>query len=73
MDIVATVFFLLLNMARSQTELRASEERYRNLADNLPDYILIHDGEFIRYANPEVARLMGLSQEALIGQSIIST
>ncbi len=72
MDIVATVFFLLLNMARSQTELRQSEERYRNLADNLPDYILIHDGEFIRYANPEVARLMGLSQEALIGQSIDS-
>jgi signal transduction histidine kinase len=26
MDIVATVFFLLLNMARSQTELRKSEE-----------------------------------------------
>ncbi len=52
MDIVSTGSFLMLNMARSQTELRKSEEGYRNLADNLPDYILVHDGESIRYANP---------------------
>ena len=72
MDIVATVFFLLLNMARSQTELRQSEEQYRNLADNLPDYIIVHDGEFILYANPAAARLIEPSRETLVGQSIYS-
>src|SRR5208337_2081625 len=72
MDIISTVFFLLLNMARSQAELRESEERYRNLADNLPDYIVIHDGEFILYANPAAARLIEPSRETLVGRSIYS-
>ncbi|MCK9632264.1 MAG: PAS domain S-box protein [Methanoregula sp.] len=72
MDIILTASFLMLNMARSQGELRKSEERYRNLADNLPDYILIHDREFIHYANPAAARLLGSPQETLVGQSIYS-
>lgn len=72
MDIVSTGSFLMLNMARSQGELRQSEERYRNLADNLPDYILVHDREFIRYANPAAARLMGQPDKTLVGTSIYS-
>jgi signal transduction histidine kinase len=35
MDIVATASFLMLNMARSQEDLRVSELRYRNLAEKL--------------------------------------
>jgi PAS domain S-box-containing protein len=70
MDIVLTASFLMLNMARSERELRQSEERYRFLADNLPDYVIIHDREFIHYANPAAARLLGSSQETLVGQSI---
>ncbi|MHB8163637.1 MAG: ATP-binding protein [Methanoregula sp.] len=72
MDIVATGSFMMLNMARSQTKLRQSEEQYRNLADNLPDYILVHDREIIRYANPSATRLMGPSRETLVGQPISS-
>jgi len=59
-------------MARSQEELRESELRYRNLADNLPDYVLINDREFIRYANPAAALLAGPAQHPLAGQSIYS-
>jgi len=72
MDIVSTGSFLMLNMARSQGELRQSEERYRNLADNLPDYILVHDREFIRYANPAAAQFMGQPDKTLVGSSIYS-
>ena len=72
MDIVLTASFLMLNMARSQGELKQSEERYRNLADNLPDYVLIHDREFIHYANPAATRLLGPVEGTLAGQSIYS-
>ncbi|MDD1685662.1 PAS domain-containing sensor histidine kinase [Methanoregula sp.] len=72
MDIVLTASFLMLNMARSQGELKQSEERYRNLADNLPDYVLIHDREFIHYANPAATRLLGPAEGTLAGQSIYS-
>jgi len=72
MDIILTASFLMLNMARSQGELKLSEERYRNLADNLPDYVLIHDREFIHYANPAAIRLLGTAEGSLEGQSIYS-
>jgi PAS domain S-box-containing protein len=72
MDIVSTASFLMLNMARSQSGFRQSEERYRNLADNLPDYVIVHDQEFIRYANPAAGRLVGQSPETLVGKPISS-
>jgi len=70
--ILSTSLFIMLNMARSQTELRSSEERYRNLADNLPDYIIIHDGKRIRYANPAAARRMGVVTKDLEGREVFS-
>ena len=69
-DILTTGFFLMLNMVRFQTELKSSEERYRNLADNLPDYVIIHDGKIMRYANPAAGRLVGMNAEDLAGQPI---
>ncbi|MFA5253858.1 MAG: PAS domain S-box protein [Methanoregula sp.] len=71
-DILSTSLFIMLNMARSQTELRSSEERYRNLAENLPDYVIIHDGKRIRYANPAAARRMGVVTKDLEGREVFS-
>jgi PAS domain S-box-containing protein len=71
-DILFTGTFLMLNMARAQEEIGSSETRYRNLADNLPDYIIVHDGESIRYANPAITRLAGIAPVSLAGQSIYS-
>jgi PAS domain S-box-containing protein len=72
MDVVGTCSFLMLNMARTKIELRRSEERYRNLTDNLPDYVIVHDGEIILYANMAAIRLMAPSQKTLDGRSIYS-
>jgi len=71
-DVLFTGMFLMLNMARAQTELRASDERYRILADNLPDYIIIHDGESIRYVNPAATKIAGIAPESLAGQPLYS-
>ena len=62
LDILATGFFLMLNLIRSQRELHASEERYRTLSDNLPDYVFVHNGTTILYANPAASLLTGLAQ-----------
>ena len=52
--------------------LQESEAIYRQLEEQLPDYVLIHDGETIVFVNAEGARLMGKTQEEIIGTSVLS-
>ncbi|NMB78752.1 MAG: PAS domain S-box protein [Methanomicrobiales archaeon] len=66
MELLAAGFFLMLNLVRAQADVAAGEERYRILAENLPDYVVVHDGRNILYANPATARFAGLSSEALL-------
>lgn len=68
--ILSTGFFLMLHMARSQSELRSSEERYRHLSENLPDYVVLHDGDRILYANPSAAAVLGTDPEDMVGKSL---
>jgi PAS domain S-box-containing protein len=52
---------------RAEAALRASEERFKAIADNTPDHILIQDRD-LRYQlviNPQ----MGLSQQDMIGKT----
>lgn len=56
----------------AEEALRASEERYRALADLSPDGILVHVDGIIRYANAAVARTLGTTTpQSLIGHSTL--
>lgn len=69
-DILITGFFLLLNMSKARSELRSSEQRYRNLCENLPDYIVVHDAGHIYYTNQPMLQLAGLSLQEIRERSL---
>ncbi len=48
------------DVARAETALRASEERFRTVVHGAPDGVAILRGPTILYLNPRAARLMGL-------------
>ena len=50
-------------------QIRQSEQRYRGLAEALPDAVYILDSELVyRYANPTTAKWMGLPPEKIVGR-----
>ena len=58
-------------LARSETTLRESEERYRLLWQTTTDAVLIiDDGGLICFANPALETLFGQKPEGLIGRSL---
>jgi PAS domain S-box-containing protein len=69
-DILSTGFFLMLNMARSQTELQSSEEEHRMLLLGLPDFVVVYAKEMILYANPPLLNRFGISDEELYRHSL---
>jgi PAS domain S-box-containing protein len=53
-------------------ELRASEERYRSLIQKVQAAIVLHDGQGrILTSNPLAQRLLGLSEDQLLGKALI--
>jgi len=66
--VVAPVAAAALDRRATEARLRASEARYRFLAENARDVIALHDpdGLFL-YASPAVARMLGYRPEELIG------
>ncbi|MFH1313838.1 MAG: PAS domain S-box protein [Candidatus Eisenbacteria bacterium] len=57
---------------RAQEALKASEERYRAVVENVSAGIaVIQDGKFL-FANPTLARILGYSLEDLVGRSFLS-
>jgi PAS domain S-box-containing protein len=59
----------VLAISRDIDELKRSEQLFRTVTENFPDFIarFDHDGRYL-YANPAVTRAYGLPQEALIGK-----
>jgi PAS domain S-box-containing protein len=52
---------LRADVARAETALRASEERFRAVVHGAPDGVAILRGPTILYLNPRAARLLGLA------------
>jgi PAS domain S-box-containing protein len=50
------------DVARAETALRASEERFRTVVHGAPDGVAILRGPIILYLNPRAARLLGLAR-----------
>ena len=58
-------------LAASRTELKESEERYRTLIDQLPDYVTVHRDGILLYANPAAVSNLGYDAATRIGKSYI--
>jgi PAS domain S-box-containing protein len=55
---------------RAENALRESEERYRTLVDQLPDYILVHRNGIILYINPAAADQLGYARDEFLGKHV---
>jgi PAS domain S-box-containing protein len=56
---------------QAEEKLLESEDRYRNLVQGVPDYILVHRMGTILYVNAALAGALGYSPEEMIGSSIM--
>ncbi len=52
-------------------ELRASEERYRKLAENAGESIVVAQGQMLKYVNPITSKLTGFSMEEMYTKPFI--
>ncbi len=67
----ATINGMLSALEQSETELRASEEHYRLLAEHATDVIYVMDVNLkFTYVSPSVTRLSGHSVEEAVAQSL---
>jgi PAS domain S-box-containing protein len=58
-------------LAESRNELKQSEERYRTLIDQLPDYVVVHRDGILLYVNPVAASYFGYEPAELIGKPVL--
>jgi two-component system, cell cycle sensor histidine kinase and response regulator CckA len=71
MELVATVLSAALERRRTEDRLRASETRYRFIAENSPDLISLHDPSGrILYASPSSLAMLGTRPDLMAGAPI---
>lgn len=70
---VGTARDLRERLRERSAELAESEERYRQLVDNSPEGVLVHDRGVILFANPSMARLAGAEEaKSLVGRTVVT-
>ncbi|NMB77521.1 MAG: PAS domain S-box protein [Methanomicrobiales archaeon] len=52
--------------------LKESEERYRTLIDQLPDYVIVHRDAILLYVNPAGAKSLSYDMGKLVGKNFFS-
>ncbi len=57
---------------RVETELRESEERFRQLSDAATDAIVMHEAGIVMDANTAACTLLGLDTDQLVGRPVLS-
>ncbi len=71
-DGVLVYFNEITDLRRAQQRTRESEERHRQLLEQMPDAVLVHDGGAVLYANPAAAELFAASSvDELVGCRVI--
>jgi PAS domain S-box-containing protein len=56
---------------KAEQALNESEERYRTLVDQLPDYVIVHRYGILLYVNPAAAARLGYDAKALTGEPML--
>lgn len=67
---IEEVFTDVTEEKQSHRALDESEERYRKLVDNLPDYVIVYSQDTILYVNASAARTVGMAIDEIVGTSI---
>jgi PAS domain S-box-containing protein len=58
---------------RSESELRASEERYRNIVESTSEGVWLIDGESVTtFVNGPMAAMLGYTREEMLGRPLLS-
>ncbi|MTI65773.1 MAG: PAS domain S-box protein [Firmicutes bacterium] len=68
---IQTIIRDITQRKKREERLIESEKKHRYLIENLPDGLVIHDGEKILFTNDATAKVLGLkSKDFLIGKSV---
>ena len=62
---------IAIERRRAVRALKESEKKYRSLLEGLRDSIIVHRNTRILYLNPACEKVLGYSQESLLGKSIM--
>jgi len=72
-DLAGEINQMLQTIEQTQKRLLDSEEQFRNLVENLPDYIVVYGSEKkILYINPAAAKTFGNDSTSMIGKPVQS-